>query len=349
VNRVKSEVFFRVGGKFKARPSQQKLMGSVPPKPPVELLFFQEDGVSVETLVDCGSFRYHLLVERNYDEDGCEENALLEKVDDALRASDDAAVDEARDACMALAYPLMFDDYQARISSHQMQNGTIKLRAVTSHGVIRATEHDRHIEYPPTKPVENEYPDVETVSSANVEVLEEIDHAIQKVKVNAGIFCLKSVHRKLDVASFKREIQTLRGCSHPNIVRLFHLVTDEDNMVEAMLLEYIPNARLLSKAEPLLPDQYTHWTEEIRDAIQYLHSNNLVWGDAKPGNILIRGNDSIVLVDFGGGYTEGWVDSMSSGTTQGDWEGYEKIVQYLAAKVVDLKSSHVNEDLKSIY
>ena len=102
-------------------------MGNVPPKPAVELLFFQ--GVSVQTLVNYGPFRYHLLVERNYDEGGCQENALLEKVDDALGASDDAAVDDAREACMALAYPLMFDDYRARISSNQKPKGTIKLRA----------------------------------------------------------------------------------------------------------------------------------------------------------------------------------------------------------------------------
>lgn len=73
-------------------------------------------------------------------------------------------------------------------------------------------------------------------------------------------------------------------------VRLFRLVTDEYDMVEAMLLEYILNARLLSKAEAVVPDQYTRWTEQIRDSIEYLHRNNLVWGDAKPGNILIRGN-----------------------------------------------------------
>ena len=76
-------------------------------------------------------------------------------------------------------------------------------------------------------------------------------------------------------------------------------------MVEAMLLEYISDAQPLSKVESLVSDQYTRWTEQIRDAIQYLHRNNLVWGDAKPGNILIRGTDSIVLVDFGSGYTEG--------------------------------------------
>jgi hypothetical protein len=52
-------------------------MGNVPPA--VELLFFQEDGVSIQTLVNYGPFRYHLLVERNYDEGGCQENALLEK------------------------------------------------------------------------------------------------------------------------------------------------------------------------------------------------------------------------------------------------------------------------------
>jgi len=139
--------------------------------------------------------------------------------------------------------------------------------------VVYAVDHELHLEYPPTKPVKNEYPGVDAVSSADVETLEEIDHGIHKVKVRTGTYCLKSVHRKHNVSCFEREIKMLRECSHPNVMRLFYLVTDKDNMVEAMLLQYIPNARQLSNIESLSGDQYARWTAEIREAITYLHFN----------------------------------------------------------------------------
>lgn len=287
----------------------------------------------METLVDCGSFRYHLLVQYNDTEDGCAENVLLEKLYDALDAEDDSAVTEARNACMELVRPFMFDDYAKRVTSDQKSAGTIKLQAVTKHGVLCAAEHDLHLEYPPTKPVKNEYPGIHTVTSADVETLEEIDHGILKVNVGTETYCLKSVHRKLSVTCFEREIKILQRCSHPNVIRLFYLMTDQDNMVEAMLLEYIPNGRLLSNVESVDGKQYTRWTTQIREALTYLHFNNLIWGDAKPGNVLIRENDSLVLIDFGGGYTKGWVDHVNSETVQGDWQGYERIVQFLQAKM----------------
>lgn len=73
----------------------------------------------METLVDCGGFRYHLAVQYNDDEDSCQENVLLKKVWDALEAEDDAAVTEARDACMELVWPLMLADYAMRVELNQ--------------------------------------------------------------------------------------------------------------------------------------------------------------------------------------------------------------------------------------
>ena len=76
-------------------------METIADNPTVKLLFFREGG-DVETLVDCGGFRYHLAVQYNNNEDSCQENVLLKTVWDALEAEDDAAVTETRDACMEL-------------------------------------------------------------------------------------------------------------------------------------------------------------------------------------------------------------------------------------------------------
>jgi tRNA A-37 threonylcarbamoyl transferase component Bud32 len=302
-------------------------------KPTVQMLFFREGG-DVETLVDCGGFRYHLAVQYNDADESCQENVLLKTVWDALEAQDDAAVTEARDACMELVWPLMLADYARRVESNQSPtNGTIKLRAVTKHGQVFRTDHELHLEYPPTKPVKNEYPGIKTVPSAEIEKQEEIEDGILKVKVRDEQYCLKSVHRKFSVRCFEREIKILQECSHSNIVRLISLVADAHDNVEGMLLEYIANGRKLSSVMSLTSDQYERWTKQIREAITYLHTKNLIWGDAKPGNILVRENDTILLIDFGGGYTEGWVDDMNFETVQGDLQGYERIVEFLKANI----------------
>jgi Ser/Thr protein kinase RdoA (MazF antagonist) len=45
----------------------------------------------------------------------------------------------------------------------------------------------------------------------------------------------------------------------------------------------------------------------MKEGIGYLHNKGRVWGDAKPDNVLIRENGDVVLIDFGGGFTLGWV------------------------------------------
>jgi hypothetical protein len=126
-------------------------MESLSTRPTVNYLYFEEGGVA-EALVDCGPFRYHLLVQYNNAQDDCVENTLLRKLYVALDAEDHSAVDAARDACLELVQPFMFHDYTERIASNQKPSGTIKIRAETVDGIVYATDHQRHLKYPPTEP-----------------------------------------------------------------------------------------------------------------------------------------------------------------------------------------------------
>ena len=67
--------------------------------------------------------------------------------------------------------------------------------------------------------------------------------------------------------------------------------------------------------------------------IQYPPTRKLVWGDAKADNVLIRDDGSLVLVDFGGGNTENWVDKSNYETEKGDWQGYERILKFMSERV----------------
>jgi hypothetical protein len=112
---------------------------------------------------------------------------------------------------------------------------------------------------------------------------------------------------------------------------------DDSSKVEGMLTELIPNAITLDHVDFIhfSKEQCNLWVSQIRSAIQYLHDKCLVWDDAKPANILIRPNNDLVLVDFAGGATEGWVDSKKINTQEGDIQALDRIEQFLQRKVVN--------------
>ena len=88
---------------------------------------------------------------------------------------------------------------------------------------------------------------------------------------------------------------------------------------------------------PITKHEFEGWIDQIRRALFYIHAKDLVWGDAKAGNVLIRVDGTVVLIDFGGGHTKGWVARENYETTQGDWQGFENILAFLRDKVRDTK------------
>ncbi|RAH60589.1 hypothetical protein BO85DRAFT_467080 [Aspergillus piperis CBS 112811] len=70
----------------------------------------------------------------------------------------------------------------------------------------------------------------------------------------------------------------------------------------------------------------------IRNMIGKLHAAGIVWGDAKPDNILVGADDNLWIIDFGGGYTHGWVDEDKEGTMEGGSQALSRIVNFLLDK-----------------
>jgi serine/threonine protein kinase len=98
----------------------------------------------------------------------------------------------------------------------------------------------------------------------------------------------------------KHEFEHAKLLSHPSIVRVFDLHEDEGRSFITMELV---QGRLLSQ---LLRD----WTmvpvslaykilRQCAEALQYAHSQNVVHGDFKPGNVFITPEEGVRIVDFG--------------------------------------------------
>ena len=288
----------------------------------------RDEGGDFERIIHYGKIKYHLLLRWNTVEKTCVENAALRKVYDAMEIYDGDGVMEGAEECVDLALPLLEEDYNRRKESDE----TIKLQVVTENDVLRAVTHNVQLQYPQPSAIENTFPGLLTVLSADIEKLEKIEGNVYKVRTMGQVYCMKTVIGSCRQADFDREISILTRCSHPNIIQLVGLVVDVHEKVESFLLEYVHNAQSLRDVESLSADEFDKWTKELHSAISYLHQNGMIWGDAKAGNTLIRAR-SVLLIDFGGGYTPTWVDKEHSETENGDWQGYDRIVDFLRKRL----------------
>ncbi|KAH6620993.1 hypothetical protein B0J18DRAFT_450404 [Chaetomium sp. MPI-SDFR-AT-0129] len=115
--------------------------------------------------------------------------------------------------------------------------------------------------------------------------------------------------------------------------RLYGVVRNERKQLAGLLLYPIEEEDLLTfAAGPDTPDALKNrWAQQIQHTIAALHKAGIIWGDAKPDNILIDVHGDAWVIDFGGGRTEGWVDADKAGTTEGDLQGLERILKFIAS------------------
>jgi tRNA A-37 threonylcarbamoyl transferase component Bud32 len=67
------------------------------------------------------------------------------------------------------------------------------------------------------------------------------------------------------------------------------------------------------------------WASQIEHIVRELHRHDIVWGDAKPDNVLIDHDDNAWVLDFHGGVTQGWVERSMLETKEGDLHALAKM------------------------
>ncbi|KAG8627637.1 hypothetical protein KVT40_005120 [Elsinoe batatas] len=103
---------------------------------------------------------------------------------------------------------------------------------------------------------------------------------------------------------------------------------DKKCNILGFLLTPIPSATPLTKYldSDTAESHREKWAKEVERTISVLHDNAIVWGDAKADNFMVDEGNRLWIIDFGGSYTEGWVDEDLKETEQGDMQGVEKVV-----------------------
>ena len=110
---------------------------------------------------------------------------------------------------------------------------------------------------------------------------------------------------------FQREAQVLSKLKHPGVPKVdensyFSCVVDGmPNPVHGYVMEKIPGVTLNQWMEarnhqPVSQLTLLNWLKQLAGILQYVHQRNFFHRDIKPSNIMLKDDETLTLIDFGG-------------------------------------------------
>lgn len=108
------------------------------------------------------------------------------------------------------------------------------------------------------------------------------------------------LHEPEILAKLEEEAKSLARLDHPNIARLHHYMVIEEQRY--IVMEYVEGSDLsvrMRRDGPLPLDLMLHLVPQICAAIGYAHQRGVIHRDIKPSNILVTGDNTAKVTDFG--------------------------------------------------
>ncbi|MEV6815821.1 protein kinase [Micromonospora sp. NPDC051296] len=116
-----------------------------------------------------------------------------------------------------------------------------------------------------------------------------------------------------------REARTAARLSHPNVVRVYDVVSDAGT--PWIVMEYVPSRTLQDVIDgdgPLPPHHAARIGLALLDALRAAHDAGVLHRDVKPQNVLVADDGRVLLTDFGLAVFDGGDGAMTgSGTVLG--------------------------------
>ena len=110
----------------------------------------------------------------------------------------------------------------------------------------------------------------------------------------------KAYHADERIAQrFEREARLAASFQHENIVHIYDYLAQP---VHAIVMEYVDGttlARIIEETGALPTDVGVMIALQVANALEYAHARGLIHRDIKPGNIMIKRNGEVKLMDFG--------------------------------------------------
>ena len=166
-------------------------------------------------------------------------------------------------------------------------------------------------------------------------------NSVFQVLVDGQILCAKLIGQHSS-RSILREITLLQRITSEDIhssiriPRLRGLISSDTDHTQIIgfVMTYIRSGRAESHlgAVDVRSVPYAdrvEWATQIREGLALLHSRGIVWGDAKADNIMLDIESRLWMTDFGGGYTQNWVDALLAESMKGDLQGLARILRFL--------------------
>ncbi len=106
------------------------------------------------------------------------------------------------------------------------------------------------------------------------------------------------------VARFEREAQSLASVNHPNIAQVFGVIelpSDGSGQTLALAMEFVDGEDLAQRLSrgPLALDDAVAIAQQLAAALEAAHERGIVHRDLKPGNVKVRPDGTVKLLDFG--------------------------------------------------
>ena len=187
--------------------------------------------------------------------------------------------------------------------------------------------------------IKNDFFDTEDTLTSYSELACSGFNRIFKIKRSGKWFLLKGLkaeHRAnpVYIELLKKEFAITSQLDHPNIVKA--LSKENDSRIgPAILMEYIDGDTLdvFLKKNPS-KNIRLKVVNELLDALQYIHSKQIIHRDIKPSNILITHNgNNVKIIDFGLSDADGYaVLKQAAGTKK-----YAAPEQFSSPKSIDLR------------
>jgi len=106
---------------------------------------------------------------------------------------------------------------------------------------------------------------------------------------------------RANMRSLAHEARMALGLTHPNIIEVFHFVTDPPYPM--MIMEFFPSrnlkVRVLSRRGDALVTYHTpELLAQMAAALRHVHDNGIIHMDLKPENFLLSDDGRVKLTDF---------------------------------------------------
>lgn len=125
-------------------------------------------------------------------------------------------------------------------------------------------------------------------------------HVITGQKVAVKILNKHKIKHLEMAEKVKREINILKLCTHPHIIRLYEVIDTPTDIF--VIMEYVPEGELFDYivSRGRLPaDEARQFFQQIVSGIEYCHHHRIVHRDLKPENLLLDADRNIKIADFG--------------------------------------------------